>query len=245
MKDPIKEFNKEKIASIKKMIKDKVILDSVYNFLVASVKHKYSYNFSWLGRPIIQYPQDIVLIQELIWQIKPDLIIETGIAHGGSLTLSASILELIGNRGLVVGVDIDIRKHNRREIEKHPLYKRIKMFEGSSTDEQILMKIKKIAEKRKRVMVFLDSMHSHDHVLNELRLYSPWVTKGSYLVVFDTLIEDLPADFYPNRPWGKGNNPETAVNTFLKENKNFIRDKDITEKLLITVAKNGFLKKIK
>jgi len=240
-----KAFEKEKKIDIEQMNKDKKILDYAYGFLATSVKYKYSYNFSWLGRPIIQYPQDIVLIQELIWQIKPDLIIETGIAHGGSLILSASILELIGGCRQVIGVDIEIRKHNRLAIEKHPLYKRIKMFKGSSTDEQIITKIKKIAREKKKVMVFLDSMHTHDHVFKELKLYSPLVTKGSYLVVFDTLIEDMPVHSYSDRLWDRGNNPKTAVKAFLNENKNFILDSEITKKLLITVAKDGFLKRIK
>lgn len=215
------------------------------NFISKTAKYGYSYNFSWLGRPIIQYPQDMIAMQEIIWHVKPDLIIETGIAHGGSLIFYASILELIGGEGEVLGIDIDIREHNKVEIEKHPMYKRIDMIEGSSIDEKIAEQVYDFAKSRKRVMVFLDSMHTHDHVLKELQLYSPLVTKGSYLVVFDTIIEDMPEDFFPHRPWGKGNNPKTAVEEFLKPNDRFVIDKEIENKLLITIAPDGYLKCIK
>lgn len=208
-------------------------------------RYKYSYNFSWLGRPIIQFPQDIIAMQEIIWQVKPDLIIETGIAHGGSLIFYASMLELIGNDGHVLGIDIDIREHNRVEIEKHSLFKRITMIQGSSTDSNLLKQVYGLAGGKTKVMVVLDSNHTHEHVLKELELYSPLVTAGSYLVVFDTVIEDLPDDFFPDRSWGKGNNPKTAVWEFLKKNDRFTVDRDIETKLLITVAPDGYLKCIK
>jgi cephalosporin hydroxylase len=198
-----------------------------------------------MGRPIIQFPQDIVSMQEIIWQVKPQLIIETGIAHGGSLIFYASMLELLGNDGFVLGIDIDIRQHNRLAIEKHPMYKRIKMIEGSSTDQAVIAKVHEMAEGKAPIIVVLDSMHTHDHVFEELNAYSPLVTKGSYLVVFDTVIEDMPADFFPDRPWGRGNNPKTAVWEFLKRNDRFEIDKDIEAKLLITVAPDGYLKCIK
>ena len=212
------------------------------NFFNATCQFRYSYNFSWLGRPIIQFPQDIVAMQEIIWQVKPDLIFETGIAHGGSLIFSASMLELIGAEGIVLGVDIDIREHNRAEIEKHPLSKRIKMIQGSSVDETVAQKVYEIARSRKRVLVVLDSSHTHEHVRRELELYSRLVTKGSYLVVFDTVVEDMPAGFFHDRPWGKGNNPKTAVMEFLKTNRRFEIDREIENKLLITVAPSGYLK---
>jgi cephalosporin hydroxylase len=201
-----------------------------------------------MGRPIIQYPQDIVAIQEIIWQVKPDLIIETGIAHGGSLILSASLLSLLEicgeiEHGQVVGVDIDIRQHNRIEIEKHPLSKKIIMLEGSSISPEIISEVRKIANSKKRVMVFLDSNHTHKHVIEELNLYSPFVSKGSYLVVFDTIVEDLPEKLISDRPWGKGNNPKTAVWEFLKDNKDFEIDTNIDNKLLISVAPDGYLRK--
>jgi cephalosporin hydroxylase len=184
-------------------------------------------------------------MQETIWKVKPDLIIETGIAHGGSLIFYASMLELLGGNGCVLGIDIDIREHNRCEIERHPMFKRIKMIQGSSTEESIVKRVYDFAKGVGPILVALDSNHTHEHVLKELNVYSPLVSKGSYLVVFDTVIEDMPEDCFPDRPWGKGNNPKTAVWEFLKTNDRFIVDKEIEDKLLITVAPNGYLKCIK
>jgi len=212
------------------------------SWIEAIAPYKYSYNFTWLGRPIIQFPQDLIALQEIIWQSRPDFIIETGIAHGGSLIFHASMLELLGGEGLVLGIDIDIRAHNRAEIERHPLSKRIAMLEGSSVDEKMAQQVRDLARGRERILVILDSNHTHDHVLKELHLYSPLVRPGSYLIVLDTVIEDMPADAFPDRPWGKGNNPKTAVHEFLKTNRRFEIDRDIDSKLLITVAPDGYLK---
>ncbi len=209
------------------------------------VRHKYSYNFSWLGRPIIQFPQDVLVLQELIWKIRPRWIIETGIAHGGSLIMSASILELIGDGGRVIGVDIDIREHNRREIEGHPMFRRIDLIEGSSIDEATVRLVQNRMNEVGPVLVILDSNHTHDHVLHELELYSPMVTAGSYMVVLDTIIEDMPLDMIIDRPWGPGNSPKTAVHEFMRQADRFEIDKDIESKLLITSAPDGFLKCIK
>jgi cephalosporin hydroxylase len=213
-------------------------------FDISLIKYEYPYHFTWLGRPIIQYPQDILIIQELIWKIKPDLVIETGIARGGSLIFTASILELIG-KGNVIGIDVDIRKHNREEIEKHPMFKRIKMIEGSSIDKKIVKKIFKLAERKKKILVLLDSSHTHSHVLEELKSYSPLVNKGSYVVVFDTALEDMPKNSFPNRPWDKGDNPKTAVKEFVKKSNRFKIDVDIERKLMITSNPSGFLKCVK
>jgi cephalosporin hydroxylase len=242
--DLIEQFQQERIERIKLNAKNNKLVDSAKKFTIESTLPKYSYNFSWMGRPIIQFPQDIIAMQEIIWKIKPDLIIETGIAHGGSLVFFASMLELLGNNGKVLGIDIDIRKHNREEIEEHPMFRRITMIQGSSIDEEIVKKVHEFAKYKKTVLVCLDSMHTHSHVLSELELYSSLVTKGSYLVIFDTIIEDLPDDSFPDRPWGKGNNPKTAVWEFLKTNENFEIDKEIPNKLLITVAPDGFLRRI-
>lgn len=213
-------------------------------FAEATIRAGYSYNFSWMGRPIIQYPQDMIAMQEIIWDLQPDLIIETGIAHGGSLIFYASILELIG-KGEVLGIDIDIRDHNRAEIEKHPMSKRIKMIQGSAIDEAVIEKIKPFAAGKKTVMVCLDSNHTHAHVLSELQLYAPFVTVGSYMVAFDTIVEDLPADIYADRPWTVGDNPKTAVFEFLKTNDDFVINKEIDHKLLVSVAPSGYLKRVK
>jgi len=238
-------FQIEKKDRIKKLSQDKNLRDLTLNWMIATAKYKYSLNFNWLGLPIIQRPQDMIAMQEIIWQVKPDLIIETGIAHGGSLIFYASMLELLGGEGQVLGIDIDIREHNRIEIEKHPMFKRITMMQGSSTDEDIVQQVYDFAKNKKQVLVALDSSHTHNHVLRELQLYSPLVTKGSYLVVFDTIIQDMPEDFFSDRPWGKGNNPKTAVWEFLKTNERFEIDREIENKLLITVAPDGYLKCIK
>jgi len=235
------DFEKKNNKMINLMDKDKEMLKLTRKWFNRAFSHEYSYHFSWLGRPIIQFPQDMVAIQEIIWRTKPDLIIETGIAHGGSLIFSASILELIG-KGKILGIDIDIRQHNKKEIEKHFLKKRITMLEGSSLDRKILDKVKKIAKNKKRVLLFLDSFHTHEHVLKELEMYSPFIKKGGYVVVFDTIIEFMPKGSFPHRPWEKGNNPHTAVKKFLKKNKRFKIDKEIEKKLLITSCPDGFIK---
>jgi len=240
----IKEFEKRNEKKIELMSNDKSLAKISKQWFLNSFKYEYSYHFKWLGRPIIQYPQDIIATQEIIWKVKPDLIIETGIAHGGSLIFSASILELIG-KGSVLGIDIDIRKYNRKLIEKHPLFKRISMIEGSSIDKAIIQKVHNFSKGKKKVMVFLDSNHTYEHVLNELNLYSPLVTKGSYLVVYDTIIDDMPNSFFSQRLWDNENNPQTAIKKFLEKNNRFKIDKSIDKKLLITVAPGGYLKCIK
>jgi cephalosporin hydroxylase len=225
------------------------LLNSNNSFVQNSIKAKYSYNFSWLGRPIIQYPQDMVAMQELIWSIQPDLIIETGIAHGGSLIFSASMLELNAICGgcqdaEVLGLDIDIRPHNREAIEAHPMFKRISMIQGSSIAPEIIEQVKAKAEGKQKILVCLDSNHTHEHVLAELEAYAPLTTVDSYCVVFDTVIEDLPEDMFIDRPWGVGNNPKTAVWEYLKDHPEFEIDKSIQHKLLITVAPDGYLKRV-
>lgn len=218
-------------------------------FVRESTQPKYSYNFSWLGRPIIQYPQDIVAMQELVWRIQPDLIIETGIAHGGSLILSASLLELNAACGgdasaQVIGVDIDIREHNREAVLAHPMAKRITMIQGSSIEQSIIDQVHQHAEGKKRVLVCLDSNHTHDHVLAELEAYAPLASVGSYCVVFDTIVEELPGEMYPDRSWGPGNSPQSAVHAYLASHDEFEIDHAIDNKLLISVAPKGYLKRI-
>jgi cephalosporin hydroxylase len=230
------------------------------NFMLESTKPQYSYNFASLGRPIIQYPQDMVAMQELIWSVRPDLIIEMGIAHGGSLILSASALALLdytdavesgrsldpkASRRKVLGVDIDIRSHNREAIEAHPMAHMIEMIQGSSVEPEIIAQVHEVAKGYERVLVCLDSNHTHAHVLAELEAYAPLTSKDSYCVVFDTIIEDLPDDMYPNRPWGVGDNPKTAVWEYLKTHPEFEIDKSIDHKLLISVAPDGYLKRVK
>jgi len=227
------------------MANDSTVRSTAITLINETAVYKYSYNFTWLGRPIIQLPQDIVAIQEIVWTTRPDVIIETGVAHGGSLILSASILELLGGGGQVVGMDVDIREHNRVEIEKHPLSKRITLIEGSSVDTHVIDQVKEIVNGKQSVMVMLDSNHTHEHVLEELRLYSPMVTRGCYLVVLDTIVEDMTDDNFTDRPWGVRNNPKTAVREFLRENDRFGIDKQLENRLLLTVAPDGYLQCLK
>jgi cephalosporin hydroxylase len=246
----IKQFEEERKDRIAMNGKDAKLKNLAQQWLTESMIKQSVYNFSWLGRPIIQTPNDIMALQEIIWDVKPDMIIETGIAHGGSLILSASILTLLEacgeiENGQVLGIDIDIREHNKKAIEEHPMSKKITMFEGSSIDNEMIERVYEFAKKGKKILVCLDSNHTHDHVMAELKAYSPLTSIGSYCIVFDTLVEDMPTEFSNDRPWDKGNNPKTAVWEFLKKNDDFEIDKSIENKILVTVAPDGYLKKIK
>lgn len=265
------DFSNEVDARVIKNMNDKALKGSARSFMLASITAMYSYNFSALGRPVIQYPQDIVAMQELIWQVKPDLIIEAGIAHGGSLIVSASMLALLdycdavsggktldpqATRRRVLGIDIDIRAHNRAAIEVHPMSHRIDMIQGSSIAPEIIEKVHQAASNHDRILVILDSNHTHDHVLAELEAYAPLTSPGSYCIVFDTVVEDLPDGMVNDRPWGKGNNPKTAVQEYLHRLNEgggiasdgallaFEIDDAMENKLLITVAPNGYLRRI-
>jgi cephalosporin hydroxylase len=240
--DEIVRFSDEVKANVDQLMADADMQARSRAWLVEITRHRYTYNFTWLGRPVIQLPQDLLAVQEIVWQVRPDLIVETGIAHGGSLVHSASLLELLGGEGLVVGIDVDIRAHNREAIEAHPLAKRIHLIEGSSTDPGVAAAVRELARGRRAVLVLLDSDHTHAHVLRELELYAPLVTRGSYLIVFDTLIEDLPAELFAGRRWGKGNNPKTAVWQFLKTTERFTIDDRLAGKLLLTCAPDGYLR---
>ena len=266
------EFCREVESNIMRIGRDESLRHLTLSWMQAANLYNYTYNFSCMGRPLIQYPQDIIAIQGLIWRVKPDLIIETGIAHGGSLIMSASMLAILdyceavdsgttldplATRRRVLGIDIDIRAHNRAAIEAHPMAHRIDMIEGSSIDPETIAQVHGYAKVHERILVSLDSNHTHDHVLAELEAYAPLTTKGSYCVVFDTAIEDMPDDMFPDRPWGKGNNPKTAVWEYLNRLKNegrqaadgdlldFEIDKLIEHKLLITVAPDGYLKRVR
>lgn len=238
--------------------KDLPLKQTAQNFLLESLRAGYSYNFSWLSRPIIQYPQDMAALQEIIWATRPELIIETGIAHGGSLIFSASMLALLDlcdaieagrtmdprqSSRRVIGLDIDIRAHNKAAIEAHPMFSRITMIQGSSIAPEVVDAVRTAAAGYSRVLVCLDSMHTHGHVLAELLAYAPLVTPGSYCVVFDTIVEDMPAGSFPDRPWDKGDNPKTAVWEFLKTHPEFEIDTMMQDKLLLTVAPDGFLRR--
>lgn len=257
--DPILNFQQEVQENIKSLGED-LDLQALSRVWVREISpHKWAYNFSWLGRPAIQFPNDAWAIQELIWKIRPDLIIETGIAHGGSLIFSASMLALLDmcdaiesgatlnpkeSKRKVLGIDIDIRSHNRAAIKAHPMASRIQMIQGSSIAPEIIEQVSRVAKGYQRVLVCLDSNHTHAHVLAELKAYAPLTSIGSYCVVMDTLVEDMPKEMFPDRPWGPGNNPKTAVCEYLKTHPEFEIDKSIQHKLLITVAPDGYLKRV-
>ncbi|NDE80100.1 MAG: cephalosporin hydroxylase [Actinobacteria bacterium] len=253
-------FAEERRERIRDFATEPTLNKLSHEWVFHSMQQKYLYNFDWLGRPIIQYPEDMVAVQELVWLVRPTLIIETGIAHGGSLVLSASMLALLDyceavengqvldpkkTSRRVIGVDIDIRSHNRRAIENHPLSHMISMVEGSSVERGTVDAVRRLAQGHECVMVFLDSNHTHAHVLQELKDYGTMASVGSYCVVFDTFVEDMPPKYFPDRPWDKGNSPKTAVHEFVSEDDRFVIDRAIDQKLLITVAPSGYLKRVK
>ncbi|WP_320007359.1 cephalosporin hydroxylase family protein [Maridesulfovibrio sp.] len=243
--DDFKEFDDFVADNIKKLGQSEECKKLSKEWLSATGALNYSFNFQWMGMPVLQQPVDLIAMQELIWNIKPDLIIETGVARGGSVIFYASMLEMMQIEGDVLGIDIDIRAHNFGRIMQHPMKKRITLLEGSSTSDRIIDKVKAVAENKERVLVVFDSNHSHEHVLKELELYTPFVSKGSYCVVFDTIVEDLAdSNDYSDRPWGKGNNPKTAVWEFLKNNSDFVIDTELEGKLQTTICTDGFLKRI-
>jgi len=236
-------FEQERADEITAQGQDAELRALSRTWMNAANARKYSYHFTWMGRPIIQYPQDIIALQELLWKVKPDLVIETGIAHGGSAILSASLLELIGH-GEVLAIDIDIREHNRAAIEAHPMAKRIRLVQGSSIDPEVVAQVQAAAA-GKRVLVILDSNHTHDHVLAELEAYAPLVAVGSYCVVMDTVIEDLPAESFPDRPWARGDNPKTAVRRWIAAHPEFEVDVARDAQLLVSVAPEGYLRRVR
>lgn len=254
------KFQKETHDNIVSLGKD-ADLQALSRIWVREIsRYKWAHNFSWFGRPAIQFPNDAWMMQELIWKIKPDLIIETGIAHGGSLIFSASMLAMLDmcealetgamldpkiSKRKVLGLDIDIRQHNRVAIEAHPMSSFIQMIQGSSIAPEVVELVKSVAKNYQRVLVCLDSNHTHDHVLAELEAYASLTSVGSYCVVFDTIIEDMPKEIFSDRPWGPGDNPKTAVWKYLKTHPNFEIDKQINDKLLITAAPDGYLRRIK
>jgi cephalosporin hydroxylase len=266
--DPVKEFRAECDKRIAAQGENRALVDAARRFRMETINSLYTYHFTWLSRPIIQYPQDMVAVQELISSVRPDLIIETGIAHGGSLIMNASLLALLdycdaaesgtlldpkAPKRKIIGLDIDIRAHNRDAIEAHPMASRIEMIEGSSIDPDVIQRVHAIAGNYQRIMVFLDSNHTHDHVLAELIAYAPLVSVGSYCVVFDTVVEEVPAETYPDRPWGPGNSPKSAVREYLRRLNagelgespaKFTVDKRVDNQLLVSMAPDGYLHRV-
>lgn len=256
--DPVAQFRAERAARLQGYAADAGFQALSRQWLQASMERMYVYNFDWMGRPIIQYPQDMVAMQELVWRVRPDLIIETGIAHGGSLVLSASLLAMLdmcdaietgttidprASKRKVLGIDIDLRAHNAEALRQHPMASRIETIVGSSVAPEVVAQVRAIAAGYRRVLVCLDSMHTHDHVLAELEAYAPLVSSGSYCVVFDTFVEDMPPGFFKNRPWDVGNSPKSAVAQWLTAHPDFAPDREIEQKLQVTVAPLGFLRR--
>lgn len=237
------EFERSKIETANAQGQDASLCRIAQDFVIAADRHGYGYQWTWLGMPIIQLPADIVATQEIIWQTKPDVIIETGIAWGGSVVMYASLLQLIG-KGRVIAVDTVLPEKNRTQIMKYPFSNRISLIEGSSSDEAVVAQVKSLVGPNESVMLLLDSNHTHQHVLDELRLYAPLVTKGQYLIVSDTIIEDIPPQ-NRERPWGVGNNPKTALRAYMQETAAFEVDEHVNNKLLATYTPGGYLRRIR
>lgn len=269
--DPIATFKQERLDIAAGYKDNAAMKDAAQEWLIQCFRNQYMHNFAWTGRPIIQLPADIIAFQEIVWAVKPDLIIEMGIAHGGSLMLSASLLAVLDyceaiengttidpkqSRRRVLAVDIDIRAHNRAAIEQHPLGKMIDMIEGSSIEQETVDKVKNAAKGYSKVLLCLDSNHTHDHVIKELEFYAPLVSKGSYCLAFDTVIEDLPDDMFPDRPWKVGDNSKTAVRAYLEKLTSeevtgadgqrlfFEVDNAMQNKLLVSAIPDGILKRV-
>lgn len=246
MPDPVSQFFSEREADIAAMGRDEALRQKSLDWMLHADRYKYTYNFTWMGRPIIKFPSDMIIQQEIMWRLRPDLVIETGIAHGGSIIFTASMMEMMGIEGSVVGIDIDIRAHNRELIEAHPMMKRITLLQGSSTEPSILEQVHELATGKRCVMVVLDSLHSHAHVLAELRAYAPLVTLGSYCILPDTFIEFFPKGYYSaSRPWDVGDNPYTAMRQYLTETDLFEIDHALSNKALITETIDGYLKRVR
>ena len=269
--NPIAQFKAENASTIASYNGDTVWQKASADWIDLAFRRRYMYNFAWMDRPIIQIPSDMIAVQEVIWEVKPDLIIETGIAHGGSLIMNASILAMLDvaeavengttydpkqSKRHVLGVDIDIRDHNRAAIEEHPMSNWISMIQGSSLDKDVIGQVHEFAKDYKRILVSLDSNHTHDHVMAELEAYAPLTSKGSYCLVFDTIVEDLPEDMFPDRPWAPSDNPKTAVREYLKilesdgrdgvdgQPLHLERNAQLEDKLMLSVAPEGYLKRI-
>lgn len=241
----IEDFERECKENAARMAGDQDLRAIASDLVVRSAHYKYTYNFRWLGLPVIQFPQDLMALQEIVWAIKPELIIETGVARGGSLVFYASLLQLLGGDRRVVGIELELRSHNRAALEAHSMFPQITLIDGSSIDPEVVARVTSLATGRGPIMVVLDANHTHEHVLAELEAYAPLVTPGSYLVVLDTIIEAMPDGMFPDRPWGKGDNPWTAVHAFLARTDRFVVDDQIENRLLISVAPRGYLKCVK
>ncbi|OQA00607.1 MAG: Rhamnosyl O-methyltransferase precursor [Planctomycetes bacterium ADurb.Bin401] len=239
------EFEKLRIDSAAQMAADKKLKADALDVLVRADHHRWIHQTNWMGEPILNLPQDMFAIQDIICRTKPKYIIESGVAWGGSLLFYSTIMEAIDG-GKIIGIDTYIPDDLRERLNSHgKISQRITLINGSSVEQTTVDKVRAIIGDCREVMVVLDSFHTHEHVLNELRLYSPLVGKGFYLVCGDTIVEDIPEQTHRTRPWGRGNNPKTALWQFLKENDRFETDKETDNKLLLTCNPDGYLKCVK
>ena len=243
--DDRKEFQASIIRQSLALGQDDAVFRQSTELVTELDRYDYTYLWSWMGVPIIQMPADIMATQEVVWTTKPDVIIETGVARGGSVLFMASLLEMIG-KGKVIGVDIDIRAHNRETIQAHPMSKRVEMIEGGSADDDTLEKVRALIPEGASVMVVLDSDHSRDHVLAECRAYAPLITPGCYLVVADTLVGHVSEENAPKKRskiWFKGNEPLSALNDFIFENSDFEVDEVLNGKLVLSSSPGGYVRR--
>ena len=237
-------FELEKNQEIQRALADPELLSKGRDFLIHSDRYKYGYYWTWMGLPIIQMPEDIALTQEIMWETKPDFVIEAGIAWGGSLALYAAFQELQGF-GQVIGIDVTIPAHNRDAIMSTPVSHRITLIEGSSSDPEVFEQISSQIPEGSNILLVLDSNHTHDHVLAELKLWSPLLQKGNFIIVSDTIVEVIPEQKHRPRPWGPGNNPMTGMQEFLESNGRFTSSNAYSDRAIVSFNPSGYLKCIK
>jgi len=239
------EFERLRMDSVLSMSRDRKLLKQARNVLIEADHYYWIHQANWFGEPTLKLPQDMLALQEIIFQTRPKFIIELGVAWGGSLLFYATLMKVLGGQR-VIGVDIYMPDDLRQRLaDVTEVSDKILLIEGSSIERDTLDRIHEEVNHCLETMVILDSNHTHDHVISELRLYNSLVGKGSYMVCEDTIIESIPEQKHRPRPWGPGNNPKTAVLEFLRENDRFVIDESIDRKLLLTCMPGGFLKCIK
>lgn len=236
-----KQFENMRLKMARKMAADAKLNKNALKVLIKADYYNWIHQTNWLGQPILQLPQDMFALQEIIYKTRPEYIIELGVAWGGSLLFYSTLMEVLGGKK-IIGVDIYLPSSLKKRLNSYDrVSQRIVLIKGSSVEEATVKKIKRIIGNSKKTLVILDSNHTHEHVLRELRIYSQFIGKGYYLVCTDTIIEDIPEQKHRPRPWGLGNNPKTALRQFLRENKSFKIDKEIKNKLLLSCNPDGYL----
>jgi cephalosporin hydroxylase len=239
------EFLELNDISAQKMFADKTLQKQALDILVKADEHRWIHQNSWFGEPLLNLPQDMFAIQDIVWRTRPEFIVEVGVAWGGSLLFEASLLEILGGKK-VIGIDIFIPNDLKQRLNSHgKVSEKLLLIEGSSTSSETLDKLKEVLAGSRKVLVILDSYHTHDHVLKELQLYSSFVGKDHYIICGDTIVEYIPSQLHRPRPWGPGNNPATAVKKFLSETNRFEVDLKIDQRLLFSCHPGGYLRATK